>query len=82
MTDEEIDVEDAPLLPDDFWERAELRLPGAERRAVRRKSVVTVAVSVAMDADVLAWFVAQGAGYEQRMRAALRQYAESHKPAA
>jgi uncharacterized protein (DUF4415 family) len=38
-----------------------------------------ITVTVPVDAEVLEWFQAQGADYEQRMQAALRIYAEAHK---
>jgi uncharacterized protein (DUF4415 family) len=39
-------------------------------------------VTVTIDADVLAWFLAQGPEYQKRISAALRLYAEVHKEAA
>lgn len=68
LTDAEIDTSDIPPLTNTFFERAKVRLP---------KRLVTVSVPV--DAEVLAWFQAQGADYEQRMQAALRIYAEAHQ---
>lgn len=82
MTDEEIATDAPPLLSEDFWERAELRLPDGTRRPAGRERAAPVTVPVTMDADVLAWFQSQGAGCEARMRAALRLYAEAHKAAA
>ena len=70
MTDEEIDTSDIPPLTEDFFKRAKVRMPN------RR-----VAVTVQVDPDVLAWFKAQGEGYEKRMNAALRIYAEAHEAA-
>lgn len=70
MTDDEIDTSDIPPLTETFFSRAKMRMP---------KQKVTVAVEV--DPDVLDWFKAQGDGYEQRMKAALRIYAEAHKVA-
>jgi uncharacterized protein (DUF4415 family) len=35
-----------------------------------------------LDADVLAWFKAQGRGYQSRINRLLRLYMESHKPQA
>ena len=67
MTDEEIDTSDIPVLDDDFFERASLRIP--ERR---------VDVTLRVDANVLAWFKAQGEDYEERLNAALRIYAAAH----
>jgi len=43
-------------------------LPPAPRKA---------AISLRLDADVLAWFRVQGAGYQTRMNAVLRAYMEA-----
>jgi uncharacterized protein (DUF4415 family) len=68
LTDEQIDTSDIPPLGESFFARAKIRLP-------RKVEPVTLDV----DADVLAWFKAQGDDYEQRLNAALRIYAEAHK---
>jgi uncharacterized protein (DUF4415 family) len=68
MSDEEIDTTDVPELSKSFFDRADLRLP--------RDSV---AVTVNVDSDVLAWFQSQGEQCENRMNAALRIYAQAHK---
>lgn len=68
LTDAQIDTSDIPPLREQFFQRARIRMP---------KQAVTFQV----DADVLAWFQAQGDDYEQRMQAALRLYAEAHKAA-
>jgi len=68
MSDEEVDTSDIPPLGDEFFARAEWRMP-------RRKTAVTLSV----DDDVLKWFEAQGAEFRQRMTAALRIYAEAHQ---
>lgn len=68
MTDNEIATADIPPLTEAFFKRATVRMP---------KPRVTVTLQV--DADVLAWFKAQGEDYEQRMHAALRIYAEAHQ---
>ena len=68
LTDEGIDTSDIPALTQTFFERAKLRVP---------HQPVTVTLNV--DADVLAWFQAQGAEYEKRINAALRIYAEAHE---
>ena len=68
MADEEIDTSDIPPLGDEFFARAEWRMP-------RRKTAVTLSV----DDDVLKWFEAQGAEFQQRINAALRIYAEAHQ---
>jgi uncharacterized protein (DUF4415 family) len=70
MTDDEIDTSDIPPLTDAFFNHAHVRIPTRQ-----------VAVTVPIDSDVLAWFKAQGGDYEQRMKAALRIYAEAHQEA-
>ncbi len=71
MSDEEVDTSDSPLLDEAFFERAELR-------ATLARPVQSVALQI--DAEVLAWFQAQGDA-EGRINAALRLYAEAHKRA-
>ena len=68
MTDEEIDTSDIPPLEEAFFANAKLRLP---------KGKVPIVLSV--DADVIAWFKAQGDEYQKLLNAALRIYAEAHK---
>jgi uncharacterized protein (DUF4415 family) len=52
-------------------------------RAVARKGLKPVPrkalLSLRIDADVIDWFRAQGAGYQSRMNALLRAYMEAHK---
>ena len=67
MTDEDIDTSDIPLLDDDFFARAELRLPEPKQ-----------SVTIRLDADVVEWFKAQGKGYQTRINAVLRRYMEVH----
>lgn len=68
LTDETIDTSDIPPLDEAFFANAKLRMP--EQR---------VSVTVNIDADVLAWFEAQGEEFQQRINAALRIYAEAHR---
>ncbi len=68
ITDEEIDTSDSPPLDDDFFVRAEWRMP-------ENKKTVTLSV----DSEVLEWFEAQGADFQQRVNAALKIYAEAHQ---
>ncbi len=68
MTDEEIDTSDCPPLDDDFFARAELRMP-------QKKTAVTLSI----DSEVLKWFEGQGADFQQRVNAALKIYAEAHQ---
>ena len=73
LTDEEIEADvradpDAPPLVDTAWfEGATLAVPEAKR-----------AISLRIDTDVLGWFRSQGPGYQSRINAVLRQYAEAH----
>ncbi len=67
LTDEQIDTSDIPPLDEAFFANAKLRVPEK------------VAVTVNVDADVLAWFRGQGEEFQQRINAALRIYAEAHK---
>jgi uncharacterized protein (DUF4415 family) len=52
-------------------------------RAVARKGLKPVPkktlLSLRIDADVIDWFKAQGAGYQSRMNALLRAFMEAHK---
>jgi uncharacterized protein (DUF4415 family) len=61
---------DAPKVePDeDFWRHARVVMPPGKK-----------SVHLRVDADVLAWFKAQGRGYLTRMNAVLRSYMETHK---
>jgi uncharacterized protein (DUF4415 family) len=66
MTDADIArtaPEELADLPDDFWEAAQLVTPVAKK-----------AISLRVDADVLAWFRALGPRYQSRMNAVLRSY--------
>ena len=68
MTDEEIDTSDSPPLDDDFFARAEWRMPEKNR-----------AVTLSVDSEVLKWFESQGADFQQGVNAALKIYAEAHQ---
>ena len=64
MTDEAIDTSDIPELP-----------PGAWKDAVRGRFYrpVKQAVSMRLDADVIAWLKKQGKGYQTRANSILRE---------
>jgi len=68
MTDEEIDTSDIPSLDETFFANARLRMPENK-----------VSITLAVDADVLEWFRAQGEDFQHRINAALKIYAEAHK---
>ena len=55
-------------LDEDFWRAARVVVPPGKK-----------SVHLRVDADVLAWFRAQGRGYLTRMNAVLRSYMEAHK---
>jgi uncharacterized protein (DUF4415 family) len=61
---------DAPEieLDEDFWRHAQVVVPPGK-----------ASVHLRLDADVLAWFKAQGRGHLTRMNAVLRAYMEAHK---
>ncbi|QXH34522.1 BrnA antitoxin family protein [Pseudomonas muyukensis] len=62
-----VDTSDIPELDDDFFSRAELRVPAKQT------------VTIRLDADVLAWFKEQGAGYQTRINQLLRQYMQAQQ---
>jgi len=68
MTDAEIDTTDIPPVDKEFFDTAELWLPGG------RSSVL-----LTVDEDVLDWFEEQGPNYPQIMNTALREYADAHR---
>jgi uncharacterized protein (DUF4415 family) len=61
------DPDAAPIAGREWFEGATLELP--ERKQ---------AVSLRIDADVLRWYKGQGAGYQSRINAVLRRYAQAH----
>ncbi len=65
MKDKEIDTSDIAELGDDFFSRAELRMPP-------KKSV-----TLRLDEDVLEWFKEQGQGYQTRINQLLRLYMQT-----
>ena len=67
LEDEGIDTSDIPLLGDDFFAKAQWRIPEDMR------------VSVPIDMKTMAWYQKQGEGFLQQMAAALRIYAEAHQ---
>jgi uncharacterized protein (DUF4415 family) len=50
------------------WSTVQVGIPSPKRQ-----------LTVRFDADVVAWFKAQGAGYQTRMNAVLRSYVEAKK---
>ena len=68
IKDSEIDRSDVPELDASFFEQAQLHLP------LRKE-----AVSIRLDADILAWFRRQGRGYQTRINKVLRAFVEHEK---
>lgn len=73
MGDRDIDLSDLPEVEPRAFARALVR---RGLRPVPRKEQLTLR----LDADVLAWFRAQGRGYQSRMNAVLKAYKEAHEP--
>jgi uncharacterized protein (DUF4415 family) len=71
MPDTEIDTSDIPIVGD--WTGAER---GRFYRPVKRQ------ITLRLDADLVAFFEAQGKGYQTRINAALREWVETHRPGA
>lgn len=69
LRDEDIDLSDSPEITPDMFSRA----------TVRRSPTAGKQRAIDLDADVLAWFKAQGEGYQQRINAILRAYKEAHQ---
>jgi uncharacterized protein (DUF4415 family) len=64
MPEHEIDTSDIPELPEEFWKSA---VRGRFYRPVKR------AVSLRLDADVIAWLKKDGKGYQTRANQVLRE---------
>ncbi len=62
----EEDLKEHGMVPD--WTQAKLVRPKAKQ-----------SIHLRLDPDVIAWFKAQGRGYQTRMNAVLRTYVNAHK---
>jgi len=62
MSDEDIDTSDIPPLSEEFFAKAQLRMPKSP-----------VKVSVLVDPDTLAWFQAQGVSRSDKVMGALNR---------
>jgi uncharacterized protein (DUF4415 family) len=67
MGDRDIDTSDIPELDEEFFRKAEIRVPPKQP------------VTLRLDADVLTWFKSQGQGYQTRINKLLRSYMEAHQ---
>ena len=68
MTDEHINTDDIAELDDAFFRDAQLKTPPKQP------------VTLRIDADVLAFFKAQGQGYQTRINKLLRKYMDAQQP--
>ena len=68
LPDEDIDTSDMPEAT--VWSDA---VRGKFYRPVKK------AISLRVDADIIAWFRSQGGRYQSRMTAALREYMHRHQ---
>lgn len=65
----EIDYSDIPPLGEDFWANAYVRRPGDRK----------VQITLRLDEEAVAWFRAQGKGYQTQMNAVLRAFVQREK---
>ena len=72
MQDEEIDLSDVPEITPEMFAQAVVR---RGLKPARKKQQITIRI----DDDVLAWFRAQGRGYQTKINALLRAYMEAHQ---
>lgn len=63
MSDEEIDYSDIPPLSDDFFARADLRIPAQQTQNW-----------VELDPDVAGWFRKRSREYKKRINSVLREH--------
>jgi uncharacterized protein (DUF4415 family) len=66
LRDEDIDYSDIPEVTQDMWAKGKVRMPAAKEQ-----------IAIRLDEDVLAWFKAQGKGYQTRINAVLRTYVDA-----
>lgn len=67
MTDEDIDYSDIPPLPEEFFEKATLRVPATQAQNW-----------VQLDPDVMVWFQSQGSEYKALINSILRRHIEGN----
>jgi uncharacterized protein (DUF4415 family) len=72
MRDEDIDFSDIPPLTPEQFARAVVRVG---LKPVPPKQQITLR----LDADVLDWFRARGAGYQTQINSLLRAYMDAHR---
>jgi uncharacterized protein (DUF4415 family) len=70
MKDEDIDFSDSPEITPEMFAKAVVR------RGLKPESRKTQ-LTIRLDSDVLAWYKAQGRGYQTRINALLRAFMEA-----
>jgi uncharacterized protein (DUF4415 family) len=68
MSDEDIDTSDIPLLDDNFFANATLRMPQGK-----------VSVLLNVDEEILKWYREKGIDIRNIANSALRDYVETHR---
>jgi uncharacterized protein (DUF4415 family) len=71
LKDDEIDLSEIPELTDEMW-------AGAEVGVLAKK----IPLSIRLDEDVVAWFRAQGDGYQTRINEVLKHFVKVQSKAA
>ena len=75
LRDEEIDYSDIPPTSPELFAKAAVKEGGVSVREPKQ------AISLRVDKDVLAWFKAQGEGYQTHINAVLEAYVEAQRAA-
>ena len=73
-----VDLDDAPELTDNWFEKADLMQGTKLVRRGRTPGQIKALQTVHFDLDVLAAFMATGKGWQTRMNEALREWMKEH----
>ena len=68
MSDEEIDTSDAPVLDEEFFANARLRMPAGK-----------ISVLLNVDEEILEWYQEKGIDIQSVANLALKDYVETHR---
>jgi len=72
MRDQDIDFSDIPPMTPEMFAKAVVR-------SGLKPTLPKEQITLRLDADVLQWFRAQGAGYQTQINALLRAYMQEHR---
>lgn len=75
MPDDAIDTSDIPAITPEMFARATVKQGGVTLKPSKQ------AISLRVDPEVLAWFKAQGEGYQTHMHAVLAAYVQAQREA-